>query len=865
MQVEASRHSNIKLDIKSVKDDTKQQIKDIGEFIEQKVDLLIISPNESAAITPIVKKAYESNIPVILVDRKIDSDDWTSYIGADNYQIGKEAGVYIANVLEGKGNVVIMRGWNGSTSDKERYAGFVETISDYPDIKIVKEAWGNFLKDEAKLQMNRLLQDKVNADLIFALNDPMALGVYEAALNYSGRIPFIVGIDALPGEGGGIENIEKGLIDASFIYPTGGDQAVSLGMNILEGRPFKRENILHTAVIDKSNVRVVQLQINEFLKRQNKITETNELLNKKVAQYSNQQTLIYGAFSALLVIIFLFLLAIASYFKVRKSNNLLKRQKEQMEKMSKELEELTNNKLNFFTNVSHEFKTPLTLILGPIESMLENGNISSKEEYLLRMMKRNGTRLQNLLSQVIEFRRYENSKMNPSFEKEYITNFITDRNISFTEYAKSRKINFVFETDLEETYTVDIDKDKLERIYFNILSNAFKHTKEDGLIKVSLVKTHHKTEEHIKISIFNDGDIIPQDKIKLIFDRFYKVNSNDSGTGLGLALTSALVEIHRGEIFVRSTKQDGTVFEILLPKNQEYYTTATTTPFSIIDQIQEQLRIEIESTPSDTLPLENDPGKDLLLIIEDNVDMRSYLRYILNDKYNLIEAEDGEEGIELAIKYVPDVIISDVMMAKKDGFETCKELKGNTVTSHIPVLMLTACSMDEQKTMGYYSGADAYISKPFSAKLLEACLQSIVDNRKKMKEAFSSDLIHDSLKNSLLDKELQFIEQFQEYVMENIADSQLNVNDIARNMGLSRSQLYRKIKSLVGYSPNEHIRIIRLKYAMTLLKANNQISEVAYQAGFSSASYFTKCFKEFYQENPTDFLKKNGRINKISA
>lgn len=861
MLLEVSRHQNVKLEIKSVKDDTPQQIKDIEYFIEKKVDLLIISPNESAAITPIVKKAYELNIPVILVDRKIDTEHWTSYIGADNYQIGKEAGVYIARTLNTKGNVAVMRGWNGSTSDKERYTGFIDAINNYPDIRIVSERWGNFLQDEAKKQMTDIFKENTDIDLIFALNDPMALGAYEAALNYSGRIPFIVGIDALPGKGGGIENIEKGLIDASFIYPTGGDQVVSLAMNILQGHPFKRENILYTAVVDKNNVRVVQLQVNQLLNRQKKISETNQLLSKKVAQYSNQQTLIYGTLIALMIITLLFLLIIASYIKLRKSNKLLKKQKKQMEQMSKELEKLTNDKLIFFTNVSHEFKTPLTLILGPIDSMLETADISPEQERLLKIMKRNGSRLQNLLSQVIEFRRYQNNKMSASFEKEDILNFITDLNISFTEYAKSKKIEFYFETDIEAPYIIDMDKDKVEKIYFNILSNAFKHTKANGRVQISLTKLLYLEEEHIKISIYNDGDIIPQDKINLIFDRFYKVNPNDSGTGIGLALTSALVETHRGKIFVRSTEEEGTVFDVILPIAQRYIAEAHKTPFGEIDYIKEQLKIEFNTLPDNEELVENNSEKDLLLIIEDNADMRNYLRYILHDKYTVIEAEDGDIGINLAVKYIPDLIICDVMMPNKDGFETCTLLKNNSLTSHIPVVILTACSLDEQKTIGYYCGADAYISKPFNAKLLNARLQAILENRQKMKEAFSNYIIDDTTKNTLMEKELLFVDKFQEYVMDNITDNQLNVADIAKSMGLSRSQLYRKMKSLLGYSPNEYIRILRLKYAVKLLKTDNQISDIAYQAGFSSASYFTKCFKDFYNESPTDYLRKNGKIN----
>ena len=392
------------------------------------------------------------------------------------------------------------------------------------------------------------------------------------------------------------------------------------------------------------------------------------------------------------------------------------------------------------------------------------------------------------------------------------------------------------------------------------MSNAFKHTKAGGRIRVNLTEVFDQ-EEYVKISITNDGDLIPQDKISLIFDRFYKVNSSESGTGIGLALTNALVEMHRGKIFVRSTLEEGTVFEVLLPVKQNYQPVLLQeASFSEINYVEEQIKVELDTVPNKEKFLENNSEKELLLIIEDNIDMRSYLCYILHDKYNLIEAKDGEEGLELAVTYVPDLIICDVMMPNKDGFETCTLLKNNSLTSHIPVVILTACSLDEQKAIGYNCGADAYISKPFNAELLNARLQAILDNRQRMKEAFSNYLIDDTTKNSLLEKELLFLDEFQEYVTKNITDVQLNVVDIAQSMGLSRSQLYRKMKSLSGYSPNEYIRILRLKYAVKLLKTDNQITEIAYQSGFSSASYFTKCFKDFYNESPTDYLKKNGRV-----
>lgn len=868
---EASFYPGTEVDIKTVKDDTQQQIKDIESFIDAGVDLLIVSPNESTAITPVVEKAIQAQIPVILLDRKVDSDNYTAYIGGDNYQIGYEVGNYAAGILKGKGNIVEIRGWEGSTADKERHEGFIKALEKHPDIKIVAERRGDFLKDVAQKQMSEVLEDDVHVDLVFAMNDPMALGVRDAALKYSGKLPFIIGVDALPGEGGGIENIKNGLQDASFIYPTGGDKVVDLAMKILMGESFDKDNMLYTAVVDKSNARIIELQIDQIYEHQSKLEAMNAMLNKNLMRYSNQQTLLYALLLILILIIILLIFSVKAFRTKSRTNaqlekqnkeikhqaEVLQEQKEQLVSLSHQLEEATHAKLVFFTNISHEFRTPLTLILGPVQSLLNSDNLSYEQKELLDLIKRNSNSLLGLISQIIEFRSYENGKMRLYLANADMKDFLQELNVVFSDYAKRRQVNFLFETTAS-SFDMQFDKEKIEKIYFNLLSNAFKHVYHDGIIKVTLEKETIQGEMYVLLSIFNTGKAIPKDKLNEIFNRFYKVNPHDSGTGIGLALTSALIEVHQGKIEVDST-DGGTTFKVYLPfhstqksgdiEDEGNYDLIYTKALLGAEPAYEYSNLLLNNT--------TDEVKPIVLLIEDNVDMRNFMQHILQDEYTVIEAEDGVKGIDKAVKYVPDIIISDVMMPEKNGFEVCSILKDNVTTSHIPVILLTACSLDEQKAIGFESGADAYIPKPFNGELLKIRIRKLIENRNKIKQTFGNNLINKSKKTTLGDAEQAFISNFKNYVEANISDPELNVDDIASNMNLSRVQLYRKIKSVTDYSPVELVKIIRLKYATELLNMKSKtMSEVAYEAGFSSPSYFTKCFKEFYKESPTDYLKR---------
>ena len=852
--------ANTEVLIRSVKDDTPKQIADIEWFIEQKVDVLVVSPNESEACTPVIEKAYQQGIPVILVDRKIATESYTAYVGANNYQIGKEAGHYAIGVLKGKGNIAEVRGTKGSTSDAERHKGFVDALKNAPEVQIVAETWGNFLQADAKTQMQQLFQEHPHIDLVFAMNDPMAAGTHEAAMQFNGKIPFIIGVDAL--QQVGIQNIENNVQDASFIYPTGGEKVIELAMKILHKQPFERENILNTTVVDKSNVRILQLQTEQIAEKQAKIENINNQLSESLIQHTNQRMLLYLSITAIVLITVFLLMAIRAYRAKSKTNSELKRQKEQLEIVSKQLEEATQAKLLFFTNISHEFKTPLSLILGPVQTLLAHNSLPKEEQDLLFLIKKNSNRLLHLISEVIEFRSYENNKMQMYFTKGNLKSFLTELNSFFTDRIKQKKLNFQFVAE-DTSFEMAFDKEKVEKIYFNLLSNALKFTPQEGSINVSLTKEDlplpPSKGEVAVLRVFNSGSYIPKDKQNEVFEHFYKINPDSEGSGIGLALVQALVASHNGTISVESTEGEGTTFLIRLPFSQEQVSAKAVYDSNYIETHLDLLPSLPASDEKLKLPtvVPSAPEKPTVLIVEDNEDMRQFIRYILSDNYNLIEAENGEEGFEVAKKHLPDVVISDVMMPKTDGFDLCQLLKTNVATNHIPVILLTAYALDEQKQVGFESGADAYISKPFNVKLLKTRVRKLIENRKKIRESFSNFLLNETKQETLGKIEQQFITDFTQYVENSIANPELNIDEIADALGLSRSNLYRKIKSLTDYSPNELIRTIRVKYAKQLLNSKaKSISEVAYEVGFSSPSYFAKCFKDFYNESPTEYLER---------
>ena len=866
---EAMFYDGVSVEIRSAADDNRKQAEDVHYFIDEGVDLLIISANEAAPMTPIVEEAYQKGIPVILVDRKILSDKYTAYIGADNYEIGRAVGNYIASSLKGKGNVVELTGLGGSTPAMERHQGFMAAISNFPDIKLIDKADAAWERGPAEIEMDSMLRHHPKIDAVYAHNDRIAPGAYQAAKKAGREKEMIfVGIDALPGKGNGLELVLDSVLDATFIYPTNGDKVMQLAMNILEKRPYPKETVMNTAVVDRTNAHVMQLQTTHISELDNKIETLNGRIGGYLSRVATQQVVMYGSLVILLLVAGLLLVVYKSLRSKNRLNKELFQQKQQLEEqrdkleeqrdqliqLSHQLEEATHAKLVFFTNISHDFRTPLTLVADPVEHLLADKTLSGDQHRMLMLIQRNVNILLRLVNQILDFRKYENGKMEFTPVSVDILSSFEGWNESFQAAARKKHIHFSFDSMPETDYHTLADMEKLERIYFNLLSNAFKFTPENGKIAVRLSSLNKEDKRWIRFTVANTGSMISAEHIRNVFDRFYKIDMHHAGSGIGLALVKAFVEMHGGTIAVESDEKLGTIFTVELPVQS--CETVATEPDDILVS-PDSRTTDILLTEEEELVKGYDSSKPSVLVIDDNEDIRSYVHTLLHTDYTVIEAADGSEGIRKAMKYVPDLIISDVMMPGIDGIECCRRLKSELQTCHIPVILLTACSLDEQRIQGYDGGADSYISKPFSSQLLMARVRNLIDSHRRLKQFFGDG--QTLAKEDVCDMDKDFVERFKSLIEEKMGDSGLNVEDLGKEMGLSRVQLYRKIKSLTNYSPNELLRIARLKKAASLLASSDMtVAEIGYEVGFSSPSYFTKCYKEQFGESPTDFLKRKG-------
>lgn len=860
---EALFYDGVEVEIRTAKDNNRNQIADIKYFIDKKVDLLIVAPNEAAAITPVVEKAYRQGIPVVVIDRKILSDKYTAFVGADNYEIGKDVGQYILNRLHGKGKVLEITGLEGSTPAMERHKGLTDVLKEEPGIEITASVDGAWLQSVAGEKMDSVFQTNKNIDLVFAQNDRMAIGAYLSARQQQlEKEMLFVGIDALPGKEYGVEQIINGVLDATFIYPTGGDKVVQVAMDILEKRPYERDTKLSTALVDKTNARVMQLQTDHITEQDGKIERLNNQVNEYLSRYSAQTMFLYACLIILLLFAALLAIIVRAYWTKNRMNMELSRQKKKLEEqrdqlisLSKQLEEATHAKLVFFTNVSHDFRTPLTLVADPVEQLLEDKTLTPRQQSLLKVVHKNVHILLRLVNQILDFRKYENDKLELVRANMNLRVQLQEWSHSFQTLALKKHIHFVLEVnDDRADYLMAVDAEKMERVYFNLLSNAFKFTPENGTITVTLsTLTKEEGGRYARLVVADTGSGISVQHIRHIFDRFYQIDVNHAGSGIGLALAKAFVELHGGEITVDSVEEKGTVFTVDIPM------TVVEEPSA--DLVQEP-RITQQTVVEELEDMETeeqipDENKECILIIDDNADVRDYVKSLLKEEYTVIEAPDGRAGLKKAMKYVPDAIICDVMMPVMDGLECCRKLKTELQTSHIPVMLLTACSLDEQRIQGFECGADSYISKPFNSKLLLVRLRNLMDNHKRLKQFFGDKTTLS--KEPVSDVDKGFVDRFRELIEENLADSELSVEDLGSKMGLSRVQLYRKIKALTNYSPNELVRIARLKKAASLLASSEKtISEITYEVGFTSPSYFTKCYKDYFGESPTDFLKRRG-------
>lgn len=861
IQREIMFHPEATVEIRSADDSNEKQIADIRYFADNGFDIIIAAPNEADAITPVIEEVYDAGIPVIVFDRNINGDSYTAYQGVDNVGIGKSAADYARHLLPDGGNVIEIHGLAGSTPAVGRHEGFAKE-AELKGIDIIASAYGNWNYEDAAIKVDSLLNIYEDVDLIYAHNDRMAIAASDVARKHGKNIR-IIGIDAAPEIG--IKAVADSVIDATFLYPTEGYRLIRTALNILSGRPYEREKILPlSSAVDLSNADILLLQNESLEEETSKIKYLKSQVDDYWNRHSAQTSLFYAMIIILLLLFGVLFLVLRAFWQRKKhqnvlmsQNKILEEQRDTQRELNEQLNAATQSKLVFFTNVSHDLRTPLTLIAEPVEQLAVADNLTPQQSMLMKIANKNVKILRRLINQILDFRKYENGKLNLNLVESKFGTLVKEWAESFNSIARKRDITLTVDVTLDKDFTLAVDAEKIERVFFNLMSNAFKYTPDNGSIKFSC----GLDGDNLLFSIEDTGQGIGADDINNIFDRFYQVDKiHPNGSGIGLSLAKAFVELHGGSIAVESILGVGSKFTVTLPVvHVEECMPADTdnliTRADVNAELDRLEEVDRTTTAGTELPL--------LLVIDDNADIRRMIVELLKDEYNIVTAPDGREGVRLAAKYVPDLIICDVMMPVMDGLECCRIIKDEVSTSHIPVLMLTACSMDEQRARGYDSGADGYLSKPFNSAVLKSRCRNLIENRKRIKNLWSSngagDVTAKERNASVLvnDVDSEFYSKVLDIMKKEMGNPDLNVDTLASMMGLGRSQFYRKIKALTNYSPVELLRNLRLKQAREMLTTTEKtIGEIAYEVGFSSPAYFTRCYREAFDETPTELRER---------
>lgn len=544
-------------------------------------------------------------------------------------------------------------------------------------------------------------------------------------------------------------------------------------------------------------------------------------------------------------------------------------------------EELYNVKMQFFTDISHEFRTPLSLILAPLQKIITSYENDQKLTRQIELMRKNADRLLRLIDQIIDLRKIDLNKMKLDLGRGDIVRFVRELTSSFDEIARQRSITLAFYSDID-SHEIWFDEVKFEKILYNLLSNAFKFTPDRGKIEVScrllekgntgfqIIDGEVPETEYFEIMVRDNGIGIPSEQKGHLFERFFRIERHDSiirrGSGIGLALTKELVDLHKGRIVVESEENKGTCFTIQIPAGSKSWSddqtleksgpkkslTDLTQPFVLTEEHEYVNKYSVNKSK-----MYRNKDNPLILLVEDEAEVRTFIRDYFEINYQICEAPNGNEGLEMAVRNNPDIIISDVIMPLMDGIEMCIKLKEDLRTSHIPIIILTARSSIEDKIGGLETGADAYLEKPFSIDLLEVQINNLLDNRKKLRDKFSKELVIKPSDIAITSVDAVFIQKAMDIVDKHISDHGFGSDEFCKEIGMSRSQLHRKLKALTSQPASEFIRTMRLKRAANLLRDSKlSVEEVSFRVGFNSPAYFTKCFKALFGKTPSEFAEK---------
>jgi len=859
IKIEASLRPEVDLTIRDANNNVEKQIEDIERFISNRVDVIIVSPIQSKPLTAVVEKSIKAGIPVLVVDRKIEGENYTAYLGADNIEIGRIAGRYIISHSKGSGNIIEITGASGSSPAYERTLGFNQIINENKRFKIVNTIKGDWEKESVKTPLKAILLQNPNVEYIFAHNDRMALSAWETAktLGLEKKIKFI-GVDALNTVNGGIELVKSGVLDGTILYPTGGNEALKLALKMHNKEAIAKNNILNTIVIDKNNAEIIENQMDKVDQQQLVIESQQSAIKVQEKEYASQNNLVRLLSFFLVIILSLTIYSIYSTISISKKKKQLEKINQTVIDQNSEIQEMAQiaarsneAKLNFFTGLSHEFKTPITLIMSYVESLIENEKIKGTaliDE--VKLIHKNSNRLLRLINQLLDFRKIEEQKFTLRASNTKIYDFTSEVMANFKGEAARRNIDFQLSCK-NKSLELFIDRGLMDKVYFNLLSNAFKFTPDNGKISISIVENQDNT---VKIHFKDSGIGIPDDELANVFDPFFRAsNNNKNSSGIGLHLSKEFVLLHQGKIELKS--KQGSEFIITLLKGSSHLK-----PGEIVQKVENLT--SIPSLITDNLDIEPDlketntisgAEKHSLLIIEDSIDLVNFLKAKLSAEYQ-VYVSNGSDAIEQALEIVPDIIICDINLADKDGYEISRELKKDLRSSHIPIIILTAQSNKESILKGLQSGVDQYLTKPFSLSILKQSISSLLFNREKLRYYYTNNIYRVEPESKFGNQEQTFITKMNDIITKNVENPKFSVEDLADKLGVSRVQLYRKVKAIIGINISDHINNVKLEKAAELLKSNEMnISEIAYSLGFSSPNYFSTAFKNKFGISPKEY------------
>ncbi|SNR14642.1 hybrid sensor histidine kinase/response regulator transcription factor [Tenacibaculum jejuense] len=857
MYIEAGFHKNISLNVVDSKSDVDRQISDIENFIDQKVDVIIVSPIAPKPLKSIIKKAIKNKIPVIVLDREISVYD--SFIGVNNYEVGVNAAKYLKS-LKRSLKVVEIKGWAGTTPTKHISLGFRKNIQINDSLDLVGSVQDSYDGSGIAEKLKDLITRTKEIDYVFAHSDDLALQAYQvfqSTKKHKG-IKF-VGVGGLNSKNEGLDLVKREIFEATVLCPTGGKEAIQTAISLINGEEVNSEILLPSVIVDKTNVDLLSRQLALINDHESDIKKQQERIDNQVQLYNSQRDFLVATLVFLGIIITLLIITLRAKRKLIQQKRLLVKlidqidsQKKEIEKIAEDLRVTNETTNNFFMGVSHDFKTPISLILSSTESLIGSETDQKTQEF--NLIYNNSRRLLRMINQLLDFRRVESRSFKLKASKTNIETFVNAIFSDFNSEARKKEIQFSLKSKIKEPQ-VFIDRDLFDNILFNLLSNAFKFTPIGGEINVAIEESPNK----VFIAIKDTGIGVPSSEKEKIFNQFYQgTNNQKTSSGIGLFLTKEYIKLHSGEIRVISEKGEGAEFIISIPKGKSHLKTE-----EIISEDIKESKHSKQQLIDNTIALKRTKGeKERLLIIEDNNDLRVFLKEKLSDFYEVYDS-DGIKVKEKILETIPDVIISDVNLPEISGFEICEMVKTDERTSHIPVLILTALKTDEAHLKGLKSGVDMFLTKPFNLSVLFQSLETLLYNRKKLQKYFKETSINlkkekeKENKKKIKDKESDFLNKIDSLIDEKMDDSSFTVELLAEELNISRVQLYRKIKALLGITISDYIQNIRLEKGKEMLLSGQDLSiaDIAYSVGFSSPNYFSTAFKAKYGETPKKYKK----------